>query len=60
MLPGPMLLYIAYDIHRKVREDERKLEAKKAAEMARQNAEPTSAPGSAESPHAGGLQPAAA
>jgi hypothetical protein len=51
MLPGPMLLYIAYDIHRKVREDEMALEGrgKKAAKKADESTAST----------AKGLQPAA-
>jgi hypothetical protein len=43
MLPGPMLLYIAYDIHRKVREDEMAMEGrgKKAAKKASDSSEST-------------------
>lgn len=57
MLPGPMLLYIAYDIHKKVRDDELKAEAKKAALKAGQ------APASSDKPEPhpkAALQPAGA
>jgi Heavy metal associated domain 2 len=52
MLPGPMLLYIAYDIHRKVREDEMEMEGrgKKAGKQTAGSSEPA----------AKGLQPTAA
>ena len=43
MLPGPMLLYIAYDIHRKVREEEmaREGRGKKAVKKEGDSSEPT-------------------
>jgi hypothetical protein len=52
MLPGPMLLYIAYDIHRKVRADEMAIEGRgqKAVKKTGDSSEST----------AKGLQPAAA
>lgn len=64
MLPGPMLLYIAYDIHKKVRDDERQLEAAKAAQKAAHSAgDPLQAghpPASKAGPSVEGMQPAAA
>jgi hypothetical protein len=53
MLPGPVLLYIAYDIHRKVQAEE------KAQEALKKNSEPSGATGSVKPP-AKGIQPAAA